>query len=288
MKTTELFQEFIEWKELKELSPLSLRRYRSIFERLEESLPVQVEQVTFQHLKNYLRDREISVKTRYDETALIKSLFAFAVKGGYLERNPAALLPLPKLPHDPPPALTREEYEKLLELAATPTLNRAIDKWYAARNVAIIAMLVDSGVRVSELCAMKWRDVDLSARIAMVWGGKGNQNRVVVLTSRACQLIAAHWRQQKTGERLVENPDGSPVSYHGVYKLMKRLGARLGINLYPHLLRHTYATISIQNGADVTYVSKQLGHKSLDTTMIYVCLPVADRLEKHDCFSPLR
>ncbi len=287
MKTTELFQEFIEWKELKELSPLSLRRYRSILQRLVETLPVVAEAITFKDLKDYLRARDVSVKTRHVETGLIKHLFDFAVKAGYLKRNPAVLLPLPQLPRKPPPHLSKAEYERLLELAATPVLDRAVDRWYAVRNVAIIAVLVDSGIRVSELCAMKRSHVDLEQRVAEVWQGKGNKFRVVALTSRACRALQAHWEKQKTGCAVIENINGHPVSYSGIYSLMKRLGDKLGRNIYPHLLRHTYATISIENGADVTYVSEQLGHKSIETTMIYVHCDVADRVAKHQRFSPL-
>ena len=287
METKELFQEFLEWKELKELSPLTLRSYRGILERLTAVLPPDADEITFKTLKDYFLARQVSVKTRRNEIGLIKHVFTFAVQAGYMAGNPAVLLPLPKYKRKPPPHLTKAEYERVLYLAANPACPGAVREWYAVRNVAIVSMLVGAGLRAAELCALRRRDVDLTQRVAQVWAGKGDNYRDVALTARTCGAVGAHWDKQKVGKHAIENYDGLPTSYNGVYKLMKRLGGRAGIDLYPHLLRHTYATLSIENGADVVYVSEQLGHEQLETTMIYVHPGLPDRIAKHQRYSPL-
>ncbi|MCW5769487.1 MAG: site-specific integrase [Phycisphaeraceae bacterium] len=189
----------------------------------------------------------------------------------------------------PPEVLTDEEVRALLDACGRYT-------HVALRNRALITLMYRAGLRVSEALALQPKDVDLANGIVRVLHGKGDRYRAVGLDPGAAAVVAA-WlaergRGQRVGGRVAArvNPPlarvadplaaapllctvyGTPLTTGYVRRLMKRLGRQAGIakRVHAHGLRHTHAAQLRSEGVDVGIISRQLGHRSLLTTIRYL------------------
>jgi len=151
----------------------------------------------------------------------------------------------------------------------------------AAGSVREYALLLATGLRLSELAALDLDDVALSARKGSVTvrNGKGGKYRVVPLNSQAREALAA-WLAQ-SGSRACESPalfigpTGRRLTDRAVDLVLRRIALDAGVTASAHTLRHTAATMLVRNGADIVLVAEVLGHSSLETTRRY-CLPTED------------
>lgn len=170
----------------------------------------------------------------------------------------------------PPEVLTGDEARALLNAcgAWTPV---------GLRNRAMIALLYRAGLRISEALALCPKDIDLHAGTVRVLHGKGDFSRTVGLDEGACAVVGlwllerARWGAGPAKPVLCAR-SGGPVSTGYVRRLMRRLAARAGIDkrVHAHGLRHTHAAELRSEGVDVGIISKQLGHRSLLTTIRYL------------------
>jgi len=158
-----------------------------------------------------------------------------------------------------------------------------------------VLLLLDSGLRISELVSIKNDDLDLIHGLITVLG-KGQKQRVVPISPLTRKEVTKYIKYQRQGLCSEESPflfpasNGDRVSATSVRQYMRRLCMREGldgIKLYPHLFRHTFATQSIAKGANVFTVKEIMGHKSLQTTMKYTHLTIEDMKVAHNKFSPV-
>jgi integrase/recombinase XerD len=197
----------------------------------------------------------------------IRSLFSFAVKIDYVPFNVAAPLVLPKAKNTIAERILSEEQVQAMIAKEPNTRNRLILKLFYA-----------TGIRVSELCALKWRDVqEIHRRGQITVFGKGGVTRTIVLptsiwkelkkTRAKAPLDAPVFPSRKRGGHLTRDMVGMIVRDAG-----KRAGIKVKVS--PHWLRHAHASHSLDNGAPIHLVQKTLGHASLSTTTKYVhCQP---------------
>lgn len=176
--------------------------------------------------------------------------------------------------------LTEEEVLKLLD-AAKKTRN-------GKRDSAILWLLLDTGLRASELCALRRRDVDLEGGKLLVECGKGGKSRVVPLGNRVRKAL---WDYLKTeprddAEPVFQTQRGEPMNRNTLRLLTNRLERITGIHCNPHKFRHTCALFKLKNGASSFEVQETLGHQSLVMTMRYVKLAGSDLVEAHRRSSP--
>ena len=190
--------------------------------------------------------------------------------------DPTELVDLPKYGRRIPHVLSLQEIE---ELIAAP--NRTTPE--GQRDHAMIELLYATGLRVSELCALDLRDVDLRAAWVRVNDGKGGKQRVVPLGEIALDAVERYVNdgrprllRRKGGPgatpSLFVTRRGGAISRKGFWKNLKRYGTGVGIaadNLSPHKLRHSFATHLIERGADLRVVQALLGHADISTTQIY-------------------
>ena len=171
----------------------------------------------------------------------------------------------------PAEVLTDPEVRALLDACGGPYHPVAL------RNRALIALMYRAGLRVSEALALSPKDVDLDTGTVRVLHGKGDVSRTVGLDPGACAVVA-RWLEERTRDNvgqagpLLCTASGGPVCTGYVRRLLRRLGGRAGIakRVHAHGLRHTHAAQLRAEGIDVGIISKQLGHRSIMTTIRYL------------------
>ncbi len=200
----------------------------------------------------------------------LKIFFRWLHGRGAVERDPAELLPLPRLEKYLPETMNEAQVEQLLASVADETP-------YALRNRAMLELLYASGLRVSELVNARLENLDLDHGFLRVTG-KGNKTRLVPVGSKAREAITKYLQQERpgmvckrTGSEVFLSRRGSKLTTVRVWQIVKEIGknAGLDLNLYPHLLRHSFATHLLSNGADLRIIQELLGHADISTTQIY-------------------
>ena len=191
----------------------------------------------------------------------------------------------PKPEQSIPKVLSRSQVNELLS-AIDP------ESHLYARDVAIFELLYASGLRASELCGLKLRDVNLQIGSVRVFG-KGSKERIVPLGRAAAESIGRFIKTlrqnlDRTGhaEHLFLSKSGKPMERIGLWMLVEKVGRRMGRRISPHTLRHCFASHLVSGGADLRVVQELLGHSDISTTQIYTHVD-ADRLKSvHHRFHP--
>lgn len=200
----------------------------------------------------------------------IGNLYKFLVKEKILSKNPTDNLEVIKLKRTLPEYLTGEEVEALLSVHDINT-----DK--GLRDKTIFELIYSCGLRVSELCSLTLEDISIEGKHLRLFG-KGGKERVVPINDKALKLLKLYVStsrisilKEKTTKELFVNFRGDKISRVGIWKIVKETMKKSGIekNVYPHTLRHSFATHLIQNGADLRSVQIMLGHSDITTTEIY-------------------
>ena len=217
----------------------------------------------------------------------LKIFFRFLAARGRIPTDIAATLPLPRIERYLPETLNEAKVEQLLE--SIPTTDPI-----GMRDRAIAELLYASGLRVSELCGARLELLDLETGIIRITG-KGNKTRLVPVGSRAREAIARylelgrpHLVGRKTGSHLFLSVRGKPLTPARIWQLLRAHAARAGLqeNVYPHLLRHSFATHLLSNGADLRVIQELLGHADIATTQIYTHVERTRLKEIHHRFHP--
>jgi integrase/recombinase XerD len=254
-----------------------------------------VEAVTTRLLEDYvadLRTRPISGVTVRKRVLSIKTFWIWCAGRGYVPEDPARLLPTPKKSQKLPKALSEGQARQLL---ATPM---------PIRDRAVISLMLDTGIRVGECSALDLSDLDDEQMTLLVRTGKGDKQRVIVFAEATREALRAWLRERQTllrppyDEKALfvtswnsgKTKSGARASRIALYKAVKRVADDAGLYavVSPHRLRHSCATMSLDNGAELPYVSKQLGHSDIATTMIYLHIANKKLSAKHAGFSPMK
>lgn len=200
----------------------------------------------------------------------IVNLYKFLVMENYISKNPTDNLEVIRLKRVLPESLTDTEVDDLLAVH-----NEKTDK--GLRDKAIFELMYSSGLRVSEICSLKIDDIFFEGKYLKICG-KGKRERVVPINDRALDILQRYIQTsrvimvkgKKTSE-LFLNFRGDKISRVGIWKIVKEAMKKSKIekNIYPHTLRHSFATHLIQHGADLRAVQRMLGHSDITTTEIY-------------------
>lgn len=157
------------------------------------------------------------------------------------------------------------------------------------RDRAFIQLMVDSGLRLSEVIALNWADVDVSNGIIRVLKGKGRKTRIVVVgvsTRRALLKYRGEVDSQDL-KPLFQTITGGRFTPAGLRSWVLRIGKRAKIHVTPHALRRTFATLSLRAGMDVFQLQALMGHSSLEMTRRYVSLLDEDLIKAHKRYGPI-
>ena len=234
------------------------------------------------------REKDLSPYTVQGYVRALRAFFSWAVREGFLEESPIKGIKVPKVPKLVMPSFTEHEVRRLLD----PTLYSG---QFAVRNYTIVILLLDTGIRVSELTGLRMKDLHLEEGWFKV-KGKGNRERNVPM-GHSCQT--AMWRyvtkhRPKPAapgiDNVFLNRSGRPLSADWIYKIISNVCRRAGIQgkrLGPHTCRHTFAKSFLMNGGDLLSLQRILGHSSLEVVRMYVDLDVKDLIEQQRRFSPV-
>ncbi|MGN0909154.1 MAG: tyrosine recombinase XerC [Succinivibrio sp.] len=220
---------------------------------------------------NFGKDaRRLSPSSVAHDLYALGSFFDFMVGKGRLEQSPMGAVKAPRVKRALPRVLTMNEVEELL--CQKPEGAQGI------RDMAMAELFFSSGLRLSELTALDLGDYSASSREVMVRSGKGGKDRVVPVGSRAAERIASYLQVRgsfnPSCEAIFVSRLGGRLTGRAVEMALKRLAARAGMsaNVFPHKLRHSFATQLVEHGADLRSVQEMLGHSSLAATQIYTNL----------------
>ena len=205
---------------------------------------------------------EQSANSRKRTISAVKSLLSFGQKVGYLRFNVGAALKAPK-----PKNTLAERILSEAEVHAMIALTRK------QRDQVLLRVLYASAGRVSEICALAWKDAQPNGdRGQLTLFGKGEKTRAVVLSRQTWQVLqAARPASAKPGEPIFKSQRGGHLDASQVHRIVRAAAKRAGIagNVSPHWLRHSHATHALDRGASVALVRDTLGHSSLSVTSMY-------------------
>lgn len=201
--------------------------------------------------------RNYKPKTFKNKVVVIRSFIKYLYARDRTSIRPERI-EIPKVVDEEPNFLTPEEADKLVRAA------------HNVRNRAIILTLIRSGLRVSELVSLRYDDI--YERSIVVRCGKGGKARVTFIDRETEIAIKTYLQGQRRREYLFINQSKHQMSRQMVFALVKQTAERAGIEkkVTPHTLRHTFATNLLQNGARIEDVQPMMGHKSIQTTRIYM------------------
>ncbi len=219
----------------------------------------------------------------------IRSFHKFMLRENVTKDDPSVHIELPQIEQKLPRILSLEEVNKLIE---APDCSKP----QGIRDHAMLELLYGTGMRVSELIDLDVDDIHLSMGFVRVFG-KGGKERIVPLGSKAIESCAKyikevrpHFMDNKQGvtDALIVNMRGGRLTRQGCWKLLKGHGLKANIQkkLTPHILRHSFATHLIENGADLRAVQEMLGHADISTTQIYTQVSRARLKEVYVKFHP--
>ena len=208
-------------------------------------------------------------KTISRHISTLRSFFKYLKQKGKIETNPMTLISNPKLEKKLPKVISYSDLEVILKALDDGSI-------LGDRNTLILEMLYSTGVRVSELVSIKVEDIDLQEQEIRILG-KGNKERIVLYGERCRDLIQRYLKKsyptlnQKQEPYFFLGVRGHKLNERQVRKIMDDAVLRAGTKLHisPHVLRHTFATHMLNEGADLRSVQQLLGHESLSTTTIY-------------------
>lgn len=233
----------------------------------------KAEMLTLSQLRSYWAFRRangVSQQSMRRGQSSIRGMFLYAVKHGYIHKNPAEGMDSPKRQLPLPKAVSENDLSMILQNPSPNTL-------LGLRDRAILELIYGSGLRVSEASNMQKNQLDLESQVTRVTG-KGSKERIIPLTPVSCKAIKMYLSRRHT-----EAPETKDVSWLFLNRFGTRLTSRsiarllnkhtrevaLMRHISPHQLRHSFATHLLDGGADIRAVQEMLGHENLSTTQIY-------------------
>lgn len=246
--------------------------------------------VTLPHLQDYLGHRKragLAAASIKLEIVALKILLRWLTARGRLPRDVAEVIPLPRLERYLPQTLNAPDVERLLDAVD-------LDAPLGLRNRAMLELLYASGLRASELVNSRLEHLDLDHGVIRVTG-KGNKTRLVPVGAKAREAIQRYLDRERpglvckrTGSHVFISRFGKSFTTVRLWQIVKAEAARAGLeqNVYPHLLRHSFATHLLGGGADLRIIQELLGHADIATTEIYTHVDNSRLQEVHRRFHP--
>lgn len=230
-------------------------------------------QVTLSILSEYLAERKragLAAASIKLIVVALKIFFRFLAGKQAIEKDPAEALALPRIERYLPETLNELQVEQLID---------AVDGNVplGLRDRAMIELLYSSGLRISELANARLEQFNPEEGILRVTG-KGNKTRLVPVGRKAREALAAYLSEERprllkrrSGSELFLSSRGTRLSTARIWQIVKTISRRAGLehNVYPHLLRHSFATHLLGNGADLRIIQEMLGHADISTTQVY-------------------
>ncbi len=270
----------------KRFSPLTTKNYeadlRHFFEFIEKEIAsYTLPSITFQYLRFYiasLMDEGLSPRSVNRKISTLKSFFKYLLRNGEIDINPTQKIQGPKTPKRLPVFIDENQISKIF------TTYKFAEGFDGIRDRLLIDILYQTGLRRAEILSLKESDVDIYNTQLKVLG-KRNKERVIPFDISLKRNLEAYLAVKKennlTGPYLLVTLKNTPLSPQKISKIVKDVLGAVTTNKKksPHILRHTFATHLLDNGADINAVKELLGHANLSATQIYTHNSI-DKLKK--------
>lgn len=258
---------YIVCKKIEGLSETTLDTYMRMLKLFFRDMGKSPAQITTNDIRVYLyryqQERGCSNRSLDKYRQYLASFFGWAADEGYVQTNPMRTIPTIRYEKKPRQNLTQLELEYLRQSCQTP------------REKAVIEFLFSTGCRVSELSGVKKSDVDWNAGTVHLFG-KGSKHRTSFLNAKAEVTLKAYLKSRNDDCEYLFVTERRPfrqMKQDALEKVVRSISDRcsheMSKRVTPHVLRHTTATLALQNGMPIADISKLLGHEKIDTTMIY-------------------
>jgi len=286
-------------------SPKTIEWYTCFLERFLQFLqlnihPTRVNEIDKNHIRSFILYLQQQAKTPHTDKPLssstvqgyirtLKVFFSWLLREEYIESNPMTRIPVPRAPVRVVNTFNHEHINKLAALCHTSNGS-------GYRNLTIILLLLDSGIRVNELVNIDISDLDLTEGYIKIRRAKGNKERLVPVGSivqKSLWKYINQYRPQPLTRKVTAlflSEHGLPLTRSGIQQMLRRSGRTAGVTgvrCSPHTFRHTFAKYYLLNGGDIFSLQKILGHSSLASVRIYINLFAADLKKQHQHFSPV-
>lgn len=256
-----------------------------------EDLPLEaIDHITIRDFLGHLVNKGNQKSSTARKLSTLRSFFRFMDQLGLVKSNPAKLISLPRQPKRHPHCLSIQQVEELLQLPDSDT-----DQ--GKRDLAILELLYGTGMRVGELVNLNPSSLSLGEGLVRI-RGKGKKERIVPFGRPAGQALHTYLITRttliqkkttpKTPEALFLNLRGGRLTTRSVQRLLKQYVSQssLPMDAHPHMLRHSFATHLLNNGADLRTIQELLGHASLSTTQRYTHLSVEALIQAYKSAHP--
>ncbi|HAQ06569.1 MAG TPA: integrase [Bacillus bacterium] len=265
---------YLAGKQLEGLSKITLDGYKIHLRIFSDQMKKKVEDISTNDLRMYLSQyTHQRTNTRAGKLSVLKSFFGWLTAEDILPKDPTARLKPPKKEKRLPKALSIEEFEMLRESCKT------------SRQRALVEVLYATGGRLSEIQALNKQDIDYQNGSTRVIG-KGNKERDVYFSFKALYHLKKYLLgrlDQVEALFITERQPYRRLSNRGIQREIGIIAkaADLHKKISPHTLRHTFATLTLNNGADLVAVQELLGHENPATTQIYASITAERKREQH-------
>ena len=281
------------------LSPHTIRDYLTTFQKfmrfLKDDPPIET--ITVKHVEEFLANQPVSKKTVLNYHIGLSALWTWAVNEDLVNEHIIHKVKRVKPEKKAIKPYSEDDIRNMLNslnqtlLYSRPGKRESFHKLSDAdRNRAIIYMLLDTGVRASELINLHIHEVDLRNRRIYVLG-KGSKERAIPFSSRTGQVIWKYLAQRKKesqGEFLFVTREGRPLTRSRLLRIIKSIGNRAAVyKSTVHRFRHTFAINYLRNGGDAFSLQMMLGHSTMEMVKTYLALAQADLEKSHQIASPV-
>ena len=255
----------------RQLSPNTIDGYKRDLEDFYKFVNKSYRVIFKEDIIKYIEylNKKVGPKTINRHIVSIKNYFKYLERNELIKNNPMTDITGLKTPKKMPRVLSVEEVDKLLDIELKDA--------YDYRNKAMLELMYSSGLRVSELLNLTINNIYFDMNLVRIFG-KGSKERIVPMSDIATKYLFEYINlyrntliKNKVTDIIFLNSRGNKLSRQGFFKILKQIALEKGINkeISPHVLRHSFATHLLNNGADLRSIQTMLGHENIETTQIY-------------------
>lgn len=277
----DVFTDFVLSRQALLCSPATLRWYSwtlgKFLQFMEANGVTRPDEITARHVRAYLSmlaEKGSADTYVHNHARAIRTFLKFLAAENYA---PSVTFKMPSLSRKQLPMLDARQVQGLLAAIRDP------------RELALVMAMIDTGVRRAEVLALNWGDVEIENGMVRIARGKGGKSRVVVVGVNTRRALLKYRRSvlHAADAPLFQTRSGKRYSANGLRGALLRIGREAGIRLSPHMLRRTFATLSLRAGMNPLHLQGLLGHSTLEMTKQYVGMIDADLLAAHRQHGPI-
>lgn len=285
-KQLESYYEDCEFR--KRLNEKTIKAYTiDLNQYLEFITTTEINQKIINEYIHYLNKKYLKYKTIIRKIASVKAFYSYLEYEEIIDYSPFNKIKTKiKEPKLLPKTIQKDYIDKIIHLLLKDLKNSKTEfqKKISLRNITLISVMFSTGIRVSELCNIKLKDIDLLEKKLKIFG-KGSKERILYLGNsnvvQLCQMYLTYNNTCKKNEYFFLNKFNKKLSEQTVRILLKKIESELELSTHitPHMFRHTFATTLLEKGVDIRYIQNILGHSSISTTQIYTYVTYSKQKE---------